>query len=136
VLQPELNLLARDSFEGALQQLCIDEGLGVLTYFGLASGFLTGKYRSAGDLSKSVRGDRMPKYMNARGFAVLDALDAVAAEHKATSAQVALAWVAAQPGVTAPIASATSLAQLEDLLGAMSLELTADQLALLDSASA
>lgn len=127
VLQPEYNLMTRDRFEGPLQQLCIERGLGVLPYFGLASGFLTGKYRSAADKGKSVRGARMDAYLNERGFAVLAALDEIAAEAGATPAQVALAWLAAQPGVTAPIASATSLAQLEELLGVLTLELTSDQ---------
>ncbi len=104
------------------------DNLGVLPYFGLASGFLTGKYRSKQDLGKSVRGDRMPKYMKARGFAVLGALDEVAAQAGATQAQVALAWLAAQPGVTAPIASATSVEQLDELLGSLELALSADQI--------
>jgi hypothetical protein len=136
VLQPEYNLLARDSFEGPLQSLCIERSLGVLPYFGLASGFLTGKYRSEADLGKSVRGDRMPKYMNARGFAVLGALDSVSAEIGATPAQVALGWLSAQAGVTAPIASATSVEQLDELLGAMEIDLSDDQLRRLDEASA
>jgi aryl-alcohol dehydrogenase-like predicted oxidoreductase len=127
VLQPEYNLMTRDGFEGPLQQLCIDRGLGVLPYFGLASGFLTGKYRSAADKAKSVRGARMDAYLNERGLAVLAALDEVAAEAGATPAQVALAWLAAQPGITAPIASATSLDQLEELLGVLTLELSAAQ---------
>jgi aryl-alcohol dehydrogenase-like predicted oxidoreductase len=128
VLQPEYNLIVRDRFEGPLQQLCIDRGLGVLPYFGLASGFLTGKYRSSGDKAKSVRGGRMDAHMNERGFAALAALDAIAAETGATPARVALAWLAARPGVTAPIASATSTAQLEELVGVLTLELDADQL--------
>jgi len=136
VLQPEYNLMARDGFEGPLQQLCIERGLGVLPYFGLASGFLTGKYRSEADFGKSVRGDRMGAYLNDQGRAVLAALDEVAAETGASPAQVALAWLAAQPGVTAPIASATSLAQLEELLGVLSLELSAVQVARLSEASA
>jgi len=141
VLQPEYNLMSRngsrpeDRFEGPLQQLSIERGLGVLPYFGLASGFLTGKYRSAADKGKSVRGDRMSQYMTERGWRVLAALDSLAAETGASQAQLALAWVAAQPGVTAPIASATSLAQLEELLGAMELELTADQLDCLNEVS-
>lgn len=135
VLQPELHLLARAGFEGGLQQLSIERGLGVLPYFGLANGFLTGKYRSEADKAQSVRGDRMSQYMNERGWRALAALDELAAETGATQAQIALAWVAAQPGVTAPIASATSLTQLEDLLGAMELDLTADELHLLDEAS-
>ncbi|HYJ52733.1 MAG TPA: aldo/keto reductase [Allosphingosinicella sp.] len=136
VLQPEYNLMVRDSFEGPLQQLCIDRGIGVLPYFGLASGFLTGKYRSAEDKAKSVRGPRMDAYLNARGFAVLAALDEVAAETGATPAQVALAWLAAQPGITAPIASATSAEQLEDLLGVLTLELSREQLDRLSATSA
>jgi hypothetical protein len=136
VLQPEYNLMGRGSFEGPLQQLSIARGLGVLPYYGLASGFLTGKYRSEADKAKSVRGDRMSAYMNDRGWRVLAALDAVAAETGATQAQIALAWVAAQPGVTAPIASATSLAQLEELIGSMELELGAGQIERLTSASA
>jgi aryl-alcohol dehydrogenase-like predicted oxidoreductase len=135
VLQPEYNLMTRDQFEGALQQLCIDEGIGVLPYFGLAAGFLTGKYRSEADFGKSPRGAGMGRYLNARGLAVLAALDAVAAETGASQAQIALAWVAAQPGVTAPIASATRTEQLDDILGAMTLELGADQLRRLDAAS-
>jgi aryl-alcohol dehydrogenase-like predicted oxidoreductase len=132
VLQPEYNLIARDKFEGPLQQLCLTRGLGVLPYYGLASGFLTGKYRSAADKGKSVRGDRMDAYLNERGLRILAALDEIAAEAGATPAQVALAWLAAQPGVTAPIASATSVAQLEELLGVLTLELTPDQVERLD----
>ena len=128
VLQPEYNLLVRDRFEGELQQLCMDRVVGVLPYFGLAAGFLTGKYRSEQDKAKSVRGSRMDAYMNDRGFRVLAALDEVAAEAGATPAQVALAWLAAQPGVTAPIASATSRAQLDELLGVLTLELSGEQL--------
>jgi len=133
VLQPEYNLMTRDKFEGALQQLCIDRGVGVLPYYGLASGFLTGKYRSAADKGKSVRGARMDACLNRRGFAILAALDDIAAEAGATPAQVALAWLAAQPGVTAPIASATSLVQLEELLGVLTLELTPDQVTRLNA---
>lgn len=128
VLQPEYNLVARGKFEGALQQLAIKEELGVLPYYGLASGFLTGKYRSPADYAKSVRGARMPKYFEEGGPAVLVAMDEVAAEMGASLAQIALAWVAAQPGISAPIASATSLEQLDELIGAMTLELNADQL--------
>jgi aryl-alcohol dehydrogenase-like predicted oxidoreductase len=135
VLQPEYNLMVRDKFEGPLQQLCIDQGIGVLPYSGLASGFLTGKYRSAADKAKSVRGSRMDAYLNARGFAVLDALDEVAAETGATPAQVALAWLAAQPGVTAPIASATSVEQLEELLGVLTLDLSPAQIERLSAAA-
>ena len=136
VVQPEYHLLARPEFESELQPLCLAEEVGVLPYYGLASGYLTGKYRSEADYGKSVRGDRMAKYVEGRGPAVLEALDEVAAESGATQAQIALAWVAAQPGVAAPIASARTLDQLEELIGAMELELTGAQLARLDSASA
>ncbi|MGZ8281610.1 MAG: aldo/keto reductase [Allosphingosinicella sp.] len=135
VLQPELNLMERDGFEGPLQGVAIERGLGVLPYFGLASGFLTGKYRSEADFGKSVRGSGMGRYLNERGFRVLAALDAVAAETGATPAQVALAWLAAQPGVTAPIASATSTDQLEELLGVMDLDLEEAQIERLTIAS-
>jgi aryl-alcohol dehydrogenase-like predicted oxidoreductase len=135
VLQNEYNLMARDKFEGPLQRLCVERNIGMLPYYGLASGFLTGKYRSAADQGKSVRGDRMAKYLNPRGFAVLAALDAVAAETSATPAQVALAWLAAQPAVAAPIASARTPEQAEEIIGAMRLELSADQVARLTEAS-
>jgi aryl-alcohol dehydrogenase-like predicted oxidoreductase len=135
VLQPEYNLMARDRFEGPLQQLAIERNLGVLPYFGLAAGFLTGKYRSAGDFGKSVRGSRMAAYLDDRGYRVLAALDEVAKETDATPAQVALAWLAAKPGVSAPIASATSVDQIEELLGVLTLDLSADQIAKLDAAS-
>ena len=135
VLQNEYHLMSRDRFDGALQQLCIDEQIGVLPYFGLASGFLTGKYRSAADFGQSVRGDRMEKYLNSRGLGVLGTLDSIAVETGATQSQIALAWIAAQPGITAPIASARTLEQLEELLGAMDLELSEDQLVRLDAAS-
>lgn len=128
VLQPEYNLVSRDKFEGALQQLCVAEQVTALPYYGLASGFLTGKYRSEADLGQSVRGGRMKELVAGKGQAVLAAMDAVAAETGASLAQIALAWVAAQPGVGAPIASATSTAQLADLLPAMELTLTEDQL--------
>jgi aryl-alcohol dehydrogenase-like predicted oxidoreductase len=135
ILQNEFHLMNRDGFEGPLQRLCVERGVAHLPFYGLASGFLTGKYRSAADQGKSVRGDRMGQYLNARGFAVLAALDAVAAEAGAAPAQVALAWVAAQPAVAAPIASARTPEQLEELLGAMTLDLSPDQLARLDDAS-
>jgi aryl-alcohol dehydrogenase-like predicted oxidoreductase len=136
VLQNEYNLMARDKFEGPLQELCLERDIGMLPYYGLASGFLTGKYRSAADQGKSVRGDRMAKYLNPRGFAVLAALDAVAAETSATPAQVALAWLAAQPAIAAPIASARTPEQAEEIIGAMTLELSRDQIERLTDASA
>ena len=135
VLEPELNLMDRDDYEGDLQHLSVDKGLGVIPYFGLASGFLTGKYRDEDDKKKSPRGSRMDKYMTDRGDAVLAAMDAVAEETGASLAQIALAWNAAQPGVTAPIASATSLDQLEDLLGSWDVTLSEKQLSRLDKVS-
>ena len=135
VLQPEYHLMNRGGFESGLQQLCVEREVGVLPYYGLASGFLTGKYRSAADQGQSVRGDRMGKYLNARGYAVLAALDDVAAETGTNPSTVALAWLAAQPGVTAPIASARTPEQLEDFIGAMELELGRDQVERLDAAS-
>jgi aryl-alcohol dehydrogenase-like predicted oxidoreductase len=135
VLQPELNLLVRDRFEGPLQQLCIRENIGVLPYYGLASGFLTGKYRSRDDLGKSVRGGGMSRYLEAGGLVVIDVLEQVARETGGTPAQIALAWVAAQPGVAAPIASATSLRQLDELLGSLEISLGEEQLRRLDAVS-
>jgi aryl-alcohol dehydrogenase-like predicted oxidoreductase len=136
VLQPEYNLVSRHKFEGELQDYCVTENIGVVPYYGLASGFLTGKYRTRDDLGKSVRGGRMGDLLEGRGKQVLGAMDAVAGETGATLAQIALAWLIAQPGVTAPIASATSAAQVEDLLPAMTLELTPDQRERLDAAGA
>ncbi|HEY8554071.1 MAG TPA: aldo/keto reductase [Burkholderiales bacterium] len=135
VLQPAYNLMERTGFEGRLQALCRERGLGVVPYFGLASGFLTGKYRGEADLAGRPRAGMVKKYLTPRGFKVLEALEIVARAQRATMTQVALAWVAAQPGVTAPIASATSVAQVEELLGAMRIALNAEQLALLDAAS-
>ncbi|MFO7288263.1 MAG: aldo/keto reductase [Gammaproteobacteria bacterium] len=136
VLQPHYNLYERSIFEGELRDLCVREGLGVIPYFALASGFLTGKYRSKDDLSKSPRGSMIEKFLNPRGLRILGALDAVAARHDAKPAEVAIAWLIAQPGVTAPIASATSLEQLESLVRATRLDLTREDLDELDKASA
>ena len=133
-MQPELNLLDREQYEGALQKLCIDEGLGVVTYFSLASGYLSGKYRSVDDLGKSPRGARVKPYLDGKGPAVRAAMDRVAAETGATLSQIALAWVAAQPGVTAPIASATTVEQLDELMGSLDLTLGDEQLAALSAA--
>lgn len=135
VFQPEYNLMKRD-IEAELAPLCAKNDVGVVTYFALASGFLSGKYRSAADKSKSVRGARMDGYLNEKGFKVLDALDAVALRHNGKPAQVALAWIMAKPGITAPIASATNVEQLHELMGALRLELSADDIAALDRASA
>ncbi|MDB5696959.1 MAG: alcohol dehydrogenase [Sphingomonas bacterium] len=134
VLQPEYNLVSRAKFEGELQAYCVQENIGVVPYYGLASGFLTGKYRSEADLKQSVRGGRMAELLTGKGAAMLAAMDAIAADTGATLAQIALAWLIAQPGVTAPIASATSVAQLKELLPAMTLELSEDQLARLSTA--
>ncbi|MDQ0836864.1 aldo/keto reductase [Sphingomonas faeni] len=136
VLQPEYNLVSRTKFEGELQDYCVVENIGVLPYYGLASGFLTGKYRTKEDLGQSIRGGRMGELLEGTGKAVLDAMDSVVEATGATHAQVALAWLLAQPGITAPIASATSVKQIEDLLPAMTLELTEDQLAALTDAGA
>jgi aryl-alcohol dehydrogenase-like predicted oxidoreductase len=108
----------------------------VIPYFSLASGFLTGKYRSEADLSKSQRGQMVKKYLTPRGFRILDALDQVAKRHNATPTQAALAWLMARPSITAPIASATNLKQLDELTGAASLELDESSIELLDKASA
>ena len=135
-LQPHYNLYERQAFEGPLADLCVREGLGVIPYFALASGFLTGKYRSEADFGKSPRGGGMHKFLNPRGMRILAALDAVAGRYGATPAQVALAWLMARPGVTAPIASATSVAQLDTLLAAMRIALDGDARRALDEASA
>lgn len=136
VLQPEYNLVSRHKFEGELEDYCIAENIGVLPYYGLASGFLTGKYRSRDDLGKSVRGNRMGDLLEGKGASVLGVMDDIAAETGATLAQIALAWLIAQEGVTAPIASATSVEQLRDLLPAMTLDLTKEQVGRLDAAGA
>jgi aryl-alcohol dehydrogenase-like predicted oxidoreductase len=136
VVQPEYNLVSRHKFEGELQTLCVTHNLGVLPYYGLASGFLTGKYRSEADLGKSVRGGRMGELLAGKGGAVLAAMDTIAAETGASHAQIALAWLAAQDGVTAPIASATSIEQLDELLGAWDVTLTNEQLGRLAEAGA
>ena len=135
-LQPHYNLVERAVYEDALEPLCRSEGLGVINFFGLARGFLTGKYRSEADLAKSLRGAGVKAYLNPRGLGILAALDAVAAAHGATPAQVALAWQIARPGVTAPIASATSVAQWQELAKAVALALTPGDIAQLDKASA
>lgn len=128
VLQPHYNLVVRDQYEGALEDLCVKEGLGVIPYFALASGFLTGKYRTEADLKKSARGGRMKELLQGRGQALLAAMDKVAARHNATLAQVALAWLMARPSVTAPIASATTAAQMKELTPAAGIKLTAQDI--------
>jgi len=135
-LQPHYNLYVREQFEGELEAACVDNHLGVIPYFALASGFLTGKYRSENDTANRSRGSRVRSYLNPRGFRILAALDAVAAEHHATPAQIALAWLMKKPAVTAPIASATSVKQLDELMGAARIALDGEAMAKLDAASA
>ena len=132
-LQPEYNLYDRAKFEKEYKQICESEHLGVICYYSLASGFLTGKYRSEADLTKSARGGGIKKYLNERGLRILAALDEVAKQYKTTPASVAIAWL--QSSVTAPIASATSLTQLESLMKAAELKLGSEALSLLDKAS-
>lgn len=134
--QPEYNLYKREGFEKELEQICLDNQLGVINYYALASGFLTGKYRSEADLGKSPRGGGVKDFMNERGFRILKALDEVSEQCNATPASVALAWLIARPSVTAPIASVTSLSQLEDLTRAVSLKLDNEYISVLDEASA
>jgi len=136
VLQPEYNLVSRHKFEGELEDLCVTHNIGVVPYYGLASGFLTGKYRSPADLGKSVRGGRMTALLEGKGKAVLEAMDAVADETGASHAQIALAWLAAQDGVIVPIASATSVEQLDELVGAWDVALSKDQIDRLTAAGA
>jgi len=128
VLQPHYNLVVRDQYEGALEDLCMKEGLGVIPYFALASGFLTGKYRTEADLKKSARGGRMKELLQGRGQALLGAMDKVAARHNATLAQVALSWLMARPSVTAPIASATTAAQMKELTPSAAIKLTTEDI--------
>jgi aryl-alcohol dehydrogenase-like predicted oxidoreductase len=135
-LQPLYNLYDRAEFEEKLEPLCLEKNVGVISYFSLASGFLTGKYRSEADLSKSPRGRRAKGYMNERGYRILDALDRVSKQYESTPARVSLAWLIARPSVTAPIASATSLEQLDDLIEATRLELDDASIELLNQASA
>jgi aryl-alcohol dehydrogenase-like predicted oxidoreductase len=135
-LQPLYNLYDRAEYESSLEPLCLEKGLGVITYFSLASGFLSGKYRSEHDISKSARGEFVRKYLNDRGFRILKALDQVAQRQNATPARVALAWLIARPSITAPIASATTMEQLNDLIEATKLELDHSSIDLLNQASA
>jgi aryl-alcohol dehydrogenase-like predicted oxidoreductase len=135
-LQPKYNLCERAGYESALEPLILKEGIGVVPYYALASGFLTGKYRSEADLGKSVRGAGVRKYLDGRGFRILAVLDEVAAAHRSTPGKVALAWLMARPGITAPIASATSLDQLKDLVDSTNLELDAASIEALNQASA
>ncbi|MBC8716637.1 MULTISPECIES: aldo/keto reductase [Brucella/Ochrobactrum group] len=135
-LQPLYNLYDRAAFEDGLEAICRDNGLGVISYFSLASGFLTGKYRSKDDLGQSARGQAVEKYLTDRGSRIIAALDQVARANDAKPAQIAIAWLIARPSITAPIASATRLTQLNELLDAAQIKLDAEAIALLDKASA
>ena len=134
-LQPEYNLYDREDYETQYEALCRENNLGVITYYSLASGFLTGKYRSEDDLSKSPRGGGVKKYLNSRGYKILAALDKAAADYNTTPAGIALAWVMARPGITGPIASATSLQQLQDLTKAAELNISGQVIDMLTTAS-
>jgi aryl-alcohol dehydrogenase-like predicted oxidoreductase len=134
-LQPEYNLYAREAYEKELEAVCHENGLGVITYYSLASGFLTGKYRSENDISKSSRGQGVKKFLNPRGYKILAALDKVASEYNTTPGSVALAWLIARPGITAPIASATSIKQLNEITKAVWLNLAPDAINQLNIAS-
>jgi len=134
-LQPLYNLYDRADFETNLKPVCAKYGLGVITYFSLASGFLTGKYRAASDLSKSKRGGIVSKYLNDRGFQILSALDQVAEQLNSTPARISLAWLMARPGITAPISSVTSIDQLNDIIAAVNLKLDHHSIELLNRAS-
>ena len=135
-LQPEYNLADRASYDGPLRELAIQQGLGVITYYSLASGFLTGKYRTEADLAQSPRGGGVRKYLNPRGLRILGALDQVARKHGTQPGVVALAWLIGREGVTAPIASATSVEQLKSFSAAAELQLSEGDRAQLDQASA
>lgn len=135
-LQPNYNLYDRADYETKLEPLCVKENLGVIPYFSLASGFLTGKYRTQADLEKSARGKFVQKYMNERGARIVAALEQVAKQKGSTPARVAIAWLLARPSITAPIASATSLEQLNELVEAARLKLDAQAMAILNDASA
>jgi aryl-alcohol dehydrogenase-like predicted oxidoreductase len=134
-LQPHYNLYERAAYEKDLEPVCLKEGIGVIPYFALASGFLTGKYRSESDLAKGPRGQMVKKYLDERGFRILAALDEVAAKLHSTPGKVAIAWLIARPSITAPIASATSVEQLKDLVDAANLQLDPASIQALNEAS-
>lgn len=134
-LQPQYNLYDRADYENELEKICLEKGLGVIPYYSLAAGFLTGKYRSKSDAEKSPRGAGAVKRLDERGLRILAALDEVSAQHKVNPATIALAWLIARPSITAPIASATSVEQLQDLTKAAQIKLTPEQNELLNSAS-
>ena len=135
-LQPRYNLYDRAEYEKSLEPICIEKGIGVITYSSLASGFLTGKYRSEKDRSKSIRGQGIKIYLNDRGFKILEALEQAAKQYNSTPAGVSLAWLIARPSITAPIASATSVEQLNDLIKGTKLKLDQESIDLLNNASA
>lgn len=134
-LQPQYSLVERAEFEGPLEELCLREKIGVIGYYSLASGFLTGKYRSKADMEGRLRGARVEKYLNDYGFGVVAALDDVAKRYNVKPGQVAIAWLIARPSVTAPIASATNLDQLKELMGAAEVTLDAAAIQQIDAAS-
>ncbi len=134
-LQPLYNLYDRETFEKELEPICVENNISVINFYSLAAGFLTGKYHTKDDLSKSARGARVEGYLNERGFRILKALDEVAAQYKTTNGAVAIAWLLARPSVTAPIASATTLAQLQELIKSVELKLSSETIALLNKAS-
>ncbi|MFT6582120.1 MAG: aryl-alcohol dehydrogenase-like predicted oxidoreductase [Alphaproteobacteria bacterium] len=135
-LQPLYSLVERDTFEGALEELCLAENVGVIGFYSLASGFLTGKYRSKDDLAGRIRAPRVEKYLNEKGFAIVAVLDEVAEKHNAKPGQVALAWLMARPSVTAPIASATNMDQLAELVKAVDVTLDKADIEKIDVVSA
>ena len=134
-LQPDYNLYSREEYEKGLEPVCREGNIGVISYYSLASGFLTGKYRSENDLNLSVRGQGVKKFLTPRGYKILAALDKVAAEYNVSQAAIALAWIIARPGITAPIASATKIEQLVELTAAANIDLKSDAIDLLNSAS-
>ena len=134
-LQPEYNIYDRADYETELEPFCVKEELGVISYFSLARGFLSGKYRQESDRSQSPRGAGVKKYMNDRGFQIIDTLEEIAAEHKSNCAQIAIAWLVHRPSITAPIASATKMEQLDDLIAAAQIELSDENIKRLDAAS-
>ncbi len=135
-LQPLYNLYDREGFEKNFQPYCLEKNIGVINYYSLASGFLTGKYRSENDLSKSARGDGNKKYMNERGFRILQALDIVSKSYNSNQSTIALAWLIAQPTIVAPIVSATNTQQLDELIASVKIHMDNDALDLLNKASA
>ena len=135
-LQPHYNLMERGLYEGALENECLKEGIGVIPYYSLASGFLSGKYRSEGDIGNAQRGSRVKSYINSKGMGVLKALDDVAKKHNSNPTQVSLAWLMQRKSITAPIVSATNLQQLKDLIASPKVKLDAADVAAIDKASA